>query len=783
LSKCATTTATTMAKVAAINVMKAPALSSSVGKVPSFAAAAGADHFVDTKDEEEDDDETSPPTETSIITTHAVMSNKSQLPVHARELSLQPPQTETEVENNVHVHAGVYSVPIQDVSKDNHQQQPPQPPSGIHKALDHELRKPSASAPSSPGASSSPHHFLTEASRSKSQSMPDYYDHPQEDSWFTGDGEDLLNNQSSEQPPAPPLSLYDGVKKEFFPKPPLLEQASAGQSEIMGGGGGGGGDDDKPESSYQLSCSTSEQNPTDVLPGSTGTSLNSAGTSINSSTNGSAPMHSRQGINLYSAIGSLENVNTATRGSWNKRLLTTGGRDFSRMRGPAAAVATLPSLLLPPANTQQQHQQSLLLHPLGSKTAHVLAPNQIPQTYDESSTASNHQTRTEEASNSAHLKIGPLLSQNSTFSTQPSQQQQAVHDGESLNLKSNRRSGATSKSGAAAATTAAEKTTKSRTSSKKVSYDRAGAKAGAAKAPKGSRTTTEMFRPSSDAYTPRMEKKKIKYKPAEMRTPVQKTSTSMGTLQRPNFRDALRRVAMIIHQHIVKIERRFEGNGIVGEEGLFRTSMRDAFSEDNFCTPTYRCTMVRIPMARPGMIYGLRKIRAKYEIPSEGEIYEFAHQLFKSVQLSSECSIVCIIYIERLMEIAKVPLLACTWRPIFMCGLLLASKVWQDLSSWNIEFASVYPQYSLAAINRLELTFLRMVKWDLYISSRYADENSDLFVCNRLESHESSHGRLCAHYICFFSIVKSLCQVLLCATVSGRKEGFPPAIQSHGWWS
>jgi hypothetical protein len=52
-----------------------------------------------------------------------------------------------------------------------------------------------------------------------------------------------------------------------------------------------------------------------------------------------------------------------------------------------------------------------------------------------------------------------------------------------------------------------------------------------------------------------------------------------------------------------------------------------------------------------------------------------------------------------------------------MCGLLLASKVWQDLSSWNIEFASVYPQYSLESINRLELHFLRMVKWDLYISS------------------------------------------------------------------
>jgi hypothetical protein len=44
-------------------------------------------------------------------------------------------------------------------------------------------------------------------------------------------------------------------------------------------------------------------------------------------------------------------------------------------------------------------------------------------------------------------------------------------------------------------------------------------------------------------------------------------------------------------------------------------------------------------------------------------------------------------------------------------------KVWQDLSTWNVEFSSVYPQYSLENINKLELQFLRMIKWDLYISS------------------------------------------------------------------
>mmetsp|Transcript_52116 Transcript_52116/g.125842 ORF Transcript_52116/g.125842 Transcript_52116/m.125842 type:complete len:809 (-) Transcript_52116:27-2453(-) len=254
--------------------------------------------------------------------------------------------------------------------------------------------------------------------------------------------------------------------------------------------------------------------------------------------------------------------------------------------------------------------------------------------------------------------------------------------------------------------------------SKKVSYDANTNTAPKSRKKKQPKKPVEMFRPSSDAYTPRIEKKRIEYKTAEARTPVQ--HMEMGTLQRPNFRDALRRVAMIIHQHVDKIESRYDGESetrLCDDKGLFRASMRDLFHEDNYRTPTYKVTMTRIPMACPGMVYGLRKIKVKYTIPSETEIYEFAHQLFKSVQLSSECSIVCLIYVERLMEIAKVPLLACTWRPIFMCGLLLASKVWQDVSSWNVEFSSVYPQFSLEAINRLELSYVRNIKWDLYISS------------------------------------------------------------------
>jgi hypothetical protein len=227
----------------------------------------------------------------------------------------------------------------------------------------------------------------------------------------------------------------------------------------------------------------------------------------------------------------------------------------------------------------------------------------------------------------------------------------------------------------------------------------------------------ELFRPSCDAYTPRMGKKEIKYKPAELRVNMEGTvGSALGTIQKPNFNDALKRVAMIIQQHIVKIERRFE-SGNTDHLKLFDPTMRDAFSEVNFVTPRYKCTMVKLPMARAGIVCGMRKIRIDGGIPSADDIYEFGHRLFKQVQLSSECSIICLIYVERIMEIAKVPVMANTWKPIFMCGLLLASKVWQDWSSWNIEFANVYPQFSLESINKLELQFLKMVKWDLYISS------------------------------------------------------------------
>lgn len=476
------------------------------------------------------------------------------------------------------------------------------------------------------------------------------------DDWFNGDG-DLLDSDDQRTSCTPPLSLY-GFK----------------QSLPTGTGG-------NPESSNASSFASSGRNTPNSshsqIMGSITSYADAQSSSVGSNTTGSMPRSGPGSMTkplLYSAIGSLENIHGASIQNLNRHV--TAVKEFSH-------IGNGQSILIPPASRsttlrggRKENSRTLLavdsqdLPYLSNKAARATPPasNQRKNASAEG-TSSNKQSRA------------------------PSDQFGKTKDSKQSNLR-----------GSTTSTSSKKKTNRS-VSISKDSFQK-------------KKKPIEMFRPSCDAYTPRIEKKRFEYKKAEQRNPVQKMASPMGTLSRPNFRDALRRVAMIIHQHIVKIERRFEGKDMrQGDKGLFKKSMRDTFAETNYCSPTYKCTMVRIPMARPGMVYGLRKIRTEPTIPSEEEIYEFAHQLFKAVQLSSECSIVCLIYVERLMEVAKVPLLANTWRPIFMCGLLLASKVWQDLSSWNIEFASVYPQYSLDAINRLELNFLRNVKWDLFISS------------------------------------------------------------------
>ncbi|OWZ11953.1 Cyclin-Y [Phytophthora megakarya] len=303
------------------------------------------------------------------------------------------------------------------------------------------------------------------------------------------------------------------------------------------------------------------------------------------------------------------------------------------------------------------------------------------------------------------------------------------------------------------------------------------------------RVRFQQFQPTHTVFTPRLsDSSSLRYRKPDDRV-VGSTSlappSSVSSIAQPNYDDFLRRVSVVLYQHIRRCEKRYReqqrsGNGNNGgistaiaaavsalttsderpnesrspthteetanfdEEALAELEMDDAavreegnttnpssissprlvdlpveetFREEHFVTPQYKYTFVRLPRVHPLTVYRMEKITSKRHVPSVDEIFRFCKNLFNKAQLSAECTIVCLIYIERLMEQANVPLLAATWRPIVVCGLLLASKVWQDLSSWNVEISNIYPQFSLHSINRLERLFLHHIQWDLYISA------------------------------------------------------------------
>ncbi|CAE7739682.1 CCNY [Symbiodinium microadriaticum] len=232
---------------------------------------------------------------------------------------------------------------------------------------------------------------------------------------------------------------------------------------------------------------------------------------------------------------------------------------------------------------------------------------------------------------------------------------------------------------------------------------------------KQQRPDGKSFNPSHVNSTPSLTA--ISYREPKERAP--QVVAPASSLVRPNYEDILKRVSVVLHKHITTCEKSYkEAPPDMSESGTFHTSKMETFSEDNFISPVYVYHFARsVPLTRVGLCYGLRKLQSTYNHPSLGEVHIFLRTLFGEAQLSAECSIVCLIYVERLMEQANVPLTSKTWRPVVMCGLLLASKVWQDLSSWNIEIAQIYPQFTLQNINRLERTFCHHIKWDLYISS------------------------------------------------------------------
>jgi Cyclin, N-terminal domain len=116
------------------------------------------------------------------------------------------------------------------------------------------------------------------------------------------------------------------------------------------------------------------------------------------------------------------------------------------------------------------------------------------------------------------------------------------------------------------------------------------------------------------------------------------------------------------------------------------------------------------------------------DIPSLDDVICFYQDFYSRSQMEHDTIIMSLIYVERLIkeDTGIVPKIE-NWRSVLFSCMVLASKVWDDLSMWNIDFSNVCGRgaglsaYTLRRINELELALLKALKFNVKVpASEYA---------------------------------------------------------------
>ncbi|CAE1151626.1 Cyclin-Y-like protein 1-A,Cyclin-Y-like protein 1,Cyclin-Y-like protein 2,Cyclin-Y-like protein 1-B,Putative cyclin-Y-like protein 3,Cyclin-Y [Acanthosepion pharaonis] len=175
-----------------------------------------------------------------------------------------------------------------------------------------------------------------------------------------------------------------------------------------------------------------------------------------------------------------------------------------------------------------------------------------------------------------------------------------------------------------------------------------------------------------------------------------------STVSQPNLKNTIKAVALAIYFHIKNRDR----NGQTDNSARYL----DIFDEKLH------------PLSKEAVPPDYDK-----RDPEHKAIYRFVRTLFTAAQLTAECAIVTLVYLERLLTYAEMDISPSNWKRIVLGAILLASKVWDDQAVWNVDYCQILKDIQVEEMNELERLFLEMLQFNINVpSSVYAKYYFDL---------------------------------------------------------
>lgn len=166
-----------------------------------------------------------------------------------------------------------------------------------------------------------------------------------------------------------------------------------------------------------------------------------------------------------------------------------------------------------------------------------------------------------------------------------------------------------------------------------------------------------------------------------------------------NRDEMIAKVSKIIHKHII-----FAENNIVHPSQGAMLFDEKIYKQERWMVHTTHGFSGTLPV----FLYSLEKVEYETKEIDAEDVAKFIKRIFVDLQLAIECILIMLIYIERIMTMGGVEIRLMNWKPLVFIGILLASKFWEDLNFWNVDFLGVGQTYSLEGINMMENEFLAL---------------------------------------------------------------------------